>query len=605
MTGLDKLSEKIKEYINLAEGIVNEEMDVEERYNALAGLYKHIDDENGGYYDDINNASSKEVVKYLGKHNLDAGKKEQGTGKALYNFVRSAKMKISEATIVSNIGGVDIFELEMDWKPQGTVWPAQAMLYALMKTICWDGEYYWLQVKIRKNKTLPTFWLEDKKMEIKLSKEIQEQATEADKKLKKLVEEIQEKYNNPELSQELKHQFAESEARMKQFAEEMGGQIRDASEEGKRKAQEAFPVRFTGVAPDGRPIMEYSEEIQKIQREQQADVKARSRLRREQEMRLIQEMQEEDRIWQSHPGKKVSRQNLYFSIGRYVDDINYYLGIADNNRSIESDLRVFRGLRNLLSKMMNDNGGYALKDMKIDPLLADIHYPEEEKYGFRELLKYTEEQAEGGFDVWWIKKNASGLTNAEIIFSLISLELGRDVQLRYDRLKDMDDVLTTEDRKPFYEPTNGSMFDNNQDENHHTTRKHTKNGKNKELTDEEEATVDHIMMDSEKAKRLFKALKDKDVQWLVGPLKENEFVNCLTLPPSGEKIKLHQLCQIRYIARHFIFPPEPGKTIRRFKPEEWDLIRQIFEAEYGNMSRVDEANKDPQNHETVDQIMGI
>ena len=36
MTGLDKLSEKIKEYINLAEGIVNEEMDVEERYNALA-----------------------------------------------------------------------------------------------------------------------------------------------------------------------------------------------------------------------------------------------------------------------------------------------------------------------------------------------------------------------------------------------------------------------------------------------------------------------------------------------------------------------------------------------------------------------------------------
>ncbi len=440
-TSFERLDKKVEEYINLAKGIVNDDMDVEERYNALAGLYKHIDSENGGYVDMLKEEPDDKVDNYIRKQNIDTESQAPRTGNSLSKLFDYLKKKESEITLRSTVNGVEHYAFGMNWLPQDGVIPAQVLLFILMEMIRQDGEYYWLRVKIRSGKELPKFW--------------------------------EKKSFREELDEIIKQQGIEAEERNRQFLEEMNNEIRETT----RMNQGYFHVPETRVAPDGRPIMEYSEEIQKIQREQQADLKTRNRLRREKEMELIREMGEEDRIWQPQPGKKVSRQNLYFSIGRYVDDINYYLDISDNNRSIESDLRVFRGLRNVLSRMLNDNGGYALKDMKIDPLLVDIHYPEEEDYGFRELLKYTEEQAEGGFDVWWIKKNATGLTNAEIIFSLISMELGRDVQLRYDRLKDMDDVLTNEDRKPFWKSTNEAKPDNNQDESYAITNNRQKESK--------------------------------------------------------------------------------------------------------------------------------
>lgn len=603
-TSFERLDKKVEEYINLAKGIVNDEMDDEKRYNALAGLYKHIDSENGGYVDMLKEEPDDKVDNYIRKQNIDTESQAPRTGNSLSKLFDYLKKKESEITLRSTVNGVEHYAFGMNWLPQDGVIPAQVLLFILMEMIRQDGEYYWLQVKIRKNKTLPIFWLREKKMEIKLSKEIQEQAAAADEKLKKLVEEMQEKYINPELSQELKQQFAESEAKMKQFAEEMGGQIREASEEGKRKAQEALSVRFAGVAPDGRPIMEYSEEIQKIQQEQQAQRQARSKARIEAERKLIKEISDEDETWKPQPGKQVSRERLFSRVGRQADDIKYYLDLSVKNKSIQSELDVFRGLNNVLLEMWLANGGYAYISPMIhgddfNALLQDIAYPEDKNYSFRGLLRHIDKCADGGVDVWWFHKNEKGFTRVESFFTLLMSELAGDVFTRF-RLLDNMNKLTPDDKErwrsmPFFKKT---LF---------TSEIHVGNAKHNEQVPNEDkkAPLTHIMMDSAKAKKLYKALKDKRVQWIVVPLKEDEFVNRLTLPPSEKKIKLHQLCQIRYIARHFIFPPEPGKTIRRFKPEEWILIRQIFEAEDGKMSRVDRANKDPQNHETVDQIMGI
>lgn len=366
-----------------------------------------------------------------------------------------------------------------------------------------------------------------------------------------------------------------------------------------RLFSEQFP---TGVTPNG-PIEDDSEEIQKIQREQQAQRKARSKARIEAERKLLKEILEEDKTWEPQRGKQVSREGLYYRVGRQADDIKYYLNIADKNRSADSDLDVFRGLNNVLLEMWLANGEYAYISPIIDgndfnTLLQEIAYPEDKNYSFRGLLRHIDKCADGGVDVWWFYKNDKGYTRVESFFTLLMSELAGEVFTRF-RLLDNMNKLTNEDKKRWRSmPFNKNMLFTSEISVGNDTQ-------NEQAPDDDnKAPHSHIMMDGEKAKRLFKALKEKDVQWLVEPLKENEFVNRLTLPPSEKKIKLQQLCQIRYIARKYIFPPEPGKTTRRFKPEEWELIRQLFEAEDGNMSRVDGANKVPQNHKKIDQIMG-
>lgn len=567
-TSFERLDKKVEEYINLAKGIVNDEMDDEKRYNALAGLYKHIDSENGGYVDMLKEEPDDKVDNYIRKQNIDTESQAPRTGNSLSKLFDYLKKKESEIMLRSTVNGVEHYAFGMNWLPQDGVIPAQVLLFILMEMICYDGEYYWLQVKIRTGKELPKFW--------------------------------EKKSFREELDEIIKQQGIEAEERNRQFLEEMNNEIRETT----RMNQGYFHVPETRVAPDGRPIMEYSEEIQKIQREQQAQRQARSKARIEAERMLIKEISDEDETWKPQPGKQVSRERLFSRVGRQADDIKYYLDLSVKNKSTQNELDVFRGLNNVLLEMWLANGGYAyispiIHGDDFNALLQDISYPEDKNYSFRGLLRHIDKCTDGGVDVWWFHKNAKGFTRVESFFTLLMSELAGEVFTRF-RLLDNMNKLTPEDKErwrsmPFFKNT---LFTSEIHVGNKTLSEHVPDDDNK-------APLTHIMMDSEKAKLLFKALKDQNVQWLVAPLKENEFVNRLTLPPSEKKIKLHQLCQIRYIARKIIFPPEPGKTIRRFKPEEWELIRQIFEAEDGNISRVDEANKVPKNHEIVDQIMSI
>ena len=124
----------------------------------------------------------------------------------------------------------------------------------------------------------------------------------------------------------------------------------------------------------------------------------------------------------------------------------------------------------------------------------------------------------------------------------------------------------------------------------------TENKPTKKKTEKET----HIKIDEEKAKKIYHASNADGVKWLVEPMDETVFVNRLTLPPSGEKIKYKQLNQIYYITKHYLYPPKNGKKKRNLTKEIWDLIKKVFDTEDGKMDNVDTATKTPQNSEKFD-----
>ena len=80
-------------------------------------------------------------------------------------------------------------------------------------------------------------------------------------------------------------------------------------------------------------------------------------------------------------------------------------------------------------------------------------------------------------------------------------------------------------------------------------------------------------------------------------MKEDEFVNVLMLKPAGKKIIFKNVSQVRHVTKKFLFP---DKKLEHF---EWELIKQLFEAENGKMERVERANKTPKNSEILDEMM--
>ena len=57
----------------------------------------------------------------------------------------------------------------------------------------------------------------------------------------------------------------------------------------------------------------------------------------------------------------------------------------------------------------------------------------------------------------------------------------------------------------------------------------------------EKKTMNHIAIGENEARKLYNALCDDSVKWLMEPQDEDEFVNILTLPPSGKRIKLKHI----------------------------------------------------------------
>ena len=120
----------------------------------------------------------------------------------------------------------------------------------------------------------------------------------------------------------------------------------------------------------------------------------------------------------------------------------------------------------------------------------------------------------------------------------------------------------------------------------------------------EKKTMNHIAIGENEARKLYNALCDDSVKWLMEPQDEDEFVNILTLPPSGKRIKLKQVCQVRYITKGYLFTPKEGNETRKVTKKEWEIIMQIFDAENGKMENVQHATKTPQNSKNLNCLMG-
>ena len=118
-----------------------------------------------------------------------------------------------------------------------------------------------------------------------------------------------------------------------------------------------------------------------------------------------------------------------------------------------------------------------------------------------------------------------------------------------------------------------------------------------EMDVDKKPEINSIPISQDKARKLFRALSDKRVGWLSAHMKEDEFVNVLMLKPAGKKIIFKNVSQVRHVTKKFLFP---DKKLEHF---EWELIKQLFEAENGKMERVERANKTPKNSEILDEMM--
>ena len=470
LTAKEDLYDKVKEYVNLAEGIVTDDMGVEARYKALAGLYRHIDNENGGYVDPIRNAPDIDGV-----NQKNDGNGEHSTGNALSRFIKYAKEKFHDIRLKSvDSNGVEHYVFGLNWHPQKGFEEAQELLFMLLTVIGYDGEFYWKQIKIRTGEELPKFWESDRHTE----------------------------------------------------KDTAGGE--KYAEKSRQKELIDFLPQFS----------------------------------------------------------------------RFVEDIAFYLR-ATKESGLKNEIAKFKGLENeffeytqIFHNIKSKNNipyNFVEDESLLNITLDFIGYPIEWDFDFEKLVDFVDEELEetikDGNVVWWTVLNDDGISRLEILSSLLLCYVEREFCRLSTRLYKMGFVKETTTEHTYISkdgrrPDKVELEDNTEEQ--------------------ETEKKDHICIDGQIAKNLYMALTAENVCWMAENMTEEEFVNILTLPPSGQKIKFHQLNQINYVTKKVLFHEKS-----RMAPEEWDLIRQLFDAEHGNMVRVNRASKDPENHEIFDQYMGI
>lgn len=117
-------------------------------------------------------------------------------------------------------------------------------------------------------------------------------------------------------------------------------------------------------------------------------------------------------------------------------------------------------------------------------------------------------------------------------------------------------------------------------------------------------TIDHIEISEDKAKCLYNSLFE--MEWLVDPLIEDEFVKRLTANPPDKKIKLKERIQVKCIATHYIYPkvnPKKGRKRENLKPEETAIIKKVFDCENTSMDKLNKSEDEPKNFRTFDSLM--
>ncbi len=116
--------------------------------------------------------------------------------------------------------------------------------------------------------------------------------------------------------------------------------------------------------------------------------------------------------------------------------------------------------------------------------------------------------------------------------------------------------------------------------------------------------IDHIEISEDKAKCLYNSLFE--MEWLVDPLIEDEFVKRLTANPPDKKIKLKERIQVKCIATHYIYPkvnPKKGRKRENLKPEETAIIKKVFDCENTSMDKLNKSEDEPKNFRKFDSLM--
>lgn len=286
--------------------------------------------------------------------------------------------------------------------------------------------------------------------------------------------------------------------------------------------------------------------------------------------------------------KRLSPEDLPADLRRYAEDIRDRLIVSKETRGLQGVVAKYHSLDWVLNTMTIENGGYLAEyeddeDVagEVSKILGDIDFDYQTCINLERFVDFLLRRTKQLKNWYWTEKTSQGHYRSTLLFSWLCRTLEAEVSRTRWLLKSVgnDSVGPIASLAAF--PDADSVG----------------NAESKGL-----AVKDHIMMDSKKASMLYKALTADDVSWLAGEMVEKIFVNRLT-SSEGTKIKLHSLNQVRYIARKYIFPPDEGKTSRRITPEEWGLIRQVFDVEDGDMDRVNCANKTPSGYEKFEKHM--
>lgn len=283
---------------------------------------------------------------------------------------------------------------------------------------------------------------------------------------------------------------------------------------------------------------------------------------------------------------------LYEDLIRYAEQTEQILEEADY---IDDDfgkrITKFHKISRLKEEIVKKNGHFIqpfifLQDEEYEKAFSESEIDFRDYWSIEEALRLIFQVSDSKNTSFWFKETSLSCNLSAVVLYILCLAIEREEK-----------ILVAWLREKRYCPDNPIHYLHDE-----VLEKYPKES-SKQTGDKKTEIVNHIIMDEKKARHLYRGLFAAG--WIIGPLDENTFVQRLTSDSHENKIKLRQLNQIHYITRKYIFPPEPGKSTRRMKPWEWELIKQVFDTENGDMCRVDTASKEPKNHKKVNHYMSL